>query len=317
MDEMEFIREARRLYSIHSILGVDPRKEWLVCPMPQHIHHANTPSFSIYTAADGVQRFKCHGNCGLSGDVIDLVGYLYVPNYEKGSIEHVRRAITYLDRKYDLSPPEMKPKTPRLDPHEWRKYYPAERVVRAYAASRGLTNETLAKFKIGQYKHFMAMPTFEEGVLRMIKFRNTWPPERLDQGDFNSLRFWSAKGSVKGLFNYGAVAFTEQPVLILKGEIPVMLCDQYGLLACAPTGGESSLAKQYMPQLAFAEVRVVVGDNDPDPAVRAKMHKAAERRARVLKAELRYPPPEYKDIDEFILADPSAVEVIRSWLRSR
>jgi hypothetical protein len=128
------------------------------------------------------------------------------------------------------------------------------------------------------------------------------------------MRFWAAKGSKKGLFNHDAVAYTSDPVLILKGEIPVMLCDQHGLLACAPTGGEGSYVGTYFEKLAFSCKRVVVGDNDKDPGVRQKMRAAAKRRAKSLHAELRFPPEDFKDIDQWMLADPNAVEVIRSWL---
>jgi hypothetical protein len=44
------------------------------------------------------------------------------------------------------------------------------------------------------------------------------------------------------------------------------------------------------------------------------MQAAAKERAKVLGAELRFPPEGYKDVDLWILKDPSAASVIRSWL---
>jgi hypothetical protein len=314
MASISSIREAHLLYDIHTVLGLPASRRWTICPLPQHIHSSNTASFSIFTSPDGVQRFKCHGNCGLQGDVIDLVGYLNVPNYSPGNIDHLMQAISLLGAEFEIRPPRQERRR-AIKPAEWRRFIPPGEAVVEYAASRGLTKETLDKFHVGQFKHFMSIPAFEGGVLRGIKFRSTWPVEKADGHDFDSLRFWAAKGSVKALFNYDRVAYTEEPVLVLKGEIPVMLCDQEGFLACAPTGGEGSYIEQWKPLLAFSRKVVVVGDNDPDPEVNAKMVAKARYRAKLLQAELRFPPANHKDLDEWMLADPRAVEAIRSWLR--
>jgi hypothetical protein len=56
--------------------------------------------------------------------------------------------------------------------------------------------------------------------------------------------------------------------------------------------------------LALADV-VVIGDNDPDPKVREETRKLAERRAKELNGKLFFPPEQYKDVDEWIVDDPS------------
>lgn len=49
--------------------------------------------------------------------------------------------------------------------------------------------------------------------------------------------------------------------------------------------------------------------------MRAAMYRAAARRAETFHAVLKRPPQEYKDIDEFLLADPEyALSMIRSWI---
>ncbi len=97
-DTMSFedIRDVRRIYDIHDVLGVSNRTRWMVCPLPGHVHNSNTASFSIYWDEEGVQRFKCHGNCGLMGDVVDLVGYLEVPGYDPRSINSVMQSVALL-----------------------------------------------------------------------------------------------------------------------------------------------------------------------------------------------------------------------------
>ncbi len=283
--------------------------------MPSHVHANHTPSFRIFTGEDGVQRFQCHGNCGLGGDVVDLAGHLYVDGYNDKDPRDIEEAIKYLGANAPIREPRAALPKAGLAPNKWREYYPAGPEVVAYAATRGLHTNTLKHFRVGQYKHFMAIPIFEQEVLKGIKFRNTWPKEKLQgEATFDSLRFWAEKGSSKALFNYDGVAHTTQPLLVLKGEIPVMLMHQFGILACAITGGESAFIEPWLPLFAYSRRIVVVGDNDEDPETRAKMVAKAEHRAQALRADLKFPPEGVKDIDEWVLKDRAAIGVIRSWI---
>jgi hypothetical protein len=155
--------------------------------------------------------------------------------------------------------------------------------------------------------HFMTMPTFEDGVLKGIKYRNTLAefPDYFTR--WERLRFAAETGSKKSVFNIDAVAYKEDPFLIVKGEIPVMLLSQFGILACAPNAGEGAKAAKWFPKLMLSAKRVLVGDNDAKDK--------AEMRAIELVAELRFPPEKYKDIDEFILAELDAVEIVKGWLK--
>jgi hypothetical protein len=172
-----------------------------------------------------------------------------------------------------------------------------------YAAIRGLTRETLERFRVGQSGKYMAMPCFEAGLLRGIKMRNTDPSCDMDH------RFFQLKGSRQGLFNFDRVKQALEPVLIVKGEIPCMLLDQLGFLACAPTGGEGGWQEEWRTALALSKKRIIVGDNDR-PGV-----ELGQKRAAFLHAELKFPPPAYKDIDQFILGDRVlALETIQRWL---
>jgi hypothetical protein len=160
------------------------------------------------------------------------------------------------------------------------------------------------KFKIGQpikemedepynlwdHGKWITIPTFHSGELMGIKLRN-----RLNE----RIRYLQVSGSKKGLFNYNKVTMTTDSVLVVKGEITAMVADRFGILACAPTGGEGSYMDDVANALAFANV-VVMGDND---------NKAqAERRADQLGAELAFPPPEWNGWDDWALEDKSAIE---------
>lgn len=278
------IEEARKTHDIQAILGTD--KKYLVCPMPQHVHHHHTPSFMIFWR-EGVQYFRCHGNCGLTGDVIDLVGYLRIPGYNRKNGKMVAEALTLLDTRYEqkIVVPE---KEVTLAPGQWIEFLPPGPEVIEYAALRGLTPETLRKFSVGQRGRYMTMPCFEHQKLTGIKCRNTTN---------NGIRFFQVEGSRQGLFNYDAVEYATGVVFVTKGEIPTMLMSQIGYLACAPTGGESGWREEYRTALALAQC-VYVGDND------GAGRKYGERRAAILNALLKFPPEQYKDWDEWYLADP-------------
>lgn len=303
------IRDYRKIYHIRNILGVASNKRWMSCPLPQHRRSAgrvSTPSFSIYYDRDGVERWKCHGNCGLHGDVIDLVGYMNVPSYNPKDINDVLKATAILGNKHEITVQPVVRERNILDINAWKKYIPPGQPVVEYALARGLNMQTIEKFKIGQRKMYMAMPCFEKERLIGIKFRYV--------GEDDQLRFFVEKGGSAGLFNYDAVAWSHKKVLIVKGEIPAMMLDQYGLLACAPTAGEGSPAAEYAPMLGLSKKRIVIGDNDRDPKVREQMNKRARARANALLAELRFPPEEYKDVDEWILNDIFAIATIKEWL---
>ncbi|MGD0002830.1 MAG: hypothetical protein ABSE06_01230 [Anaerolineaceae bacterium] len=294
----DMIEEACATHDIHTILGT--RKRSIVCPLPQHIHKNHTASFSIFWK-EGRQYWKCHGNCQLEGDVVDLVGYLRVPGYTRWNPQSVRRALTSIDERYEIE--YVKPKKETiLRGGEWNDFLPPGEEVIEYAKTRGLTAETLRIFRVGQCGQNMSMPCFMDKKLKGIKMR------RLGS---TGLRYWSLEGSRQGLFNFDNVAYKQEPVLMVKAEIPCMLMHQEGFLACAPTGGESSGSgwnETWRTALALARV-IVVGDND-EPG-----RKLGLNRAVIMNGKLVFPPVVHKDIDEWWLSDPEgARKQITKWM---
>lgn len=303
------LRDIARLYDIYDVLRLDRSRKVHVCPFPGHPHQHLTPSLGIRVFRDGVQRFHCFGSCGARGDAIDAVGYMQIPFYDPQNGEHVKMAAALLSQGW--SPLEIAitaPQREMLDPLLWRQYLPPGRKVIDYATQeRGLTIATLSRFRVGEHKGAMTIPAFEDGMLKGIKYRATWKEPKL--------RFWQEEGSTTALFNYDGVAWTIEPVLIVKGEIPVMLLDQLGFKACCITVGEGYTdVSAWKPQLSFARKLVVVMDNDKDPDVNRRMQAAAREKAQALGAEIAAPPVGYHDIDAWLLADPAAVGEIRAWL---
>jgi hypothetical protein len=311
---MSIIADARKLYDIRGVLGLDGTKKTIVCPLPMHSHQHNTPSFSIFTRPDGVQYFRCHGSCGEEGDVVDLAGFLRIPGYNPKDTEMVKRAITILQGGYQISPPQaQRVKIARLPYDTVLKMPEPDLDILAYADERGLTEETLRNYGVRKYetmgKKFMAIPTFHYGTLMGIKLRNIDARTKWD-------RFQFYPGSATGLFNYGGVFANAAPVLIVKAEIPAMLLLQHGIHACAPSGSENVNRGELFQAMAWAVKRIVVKDNDEDHGVRKKMDIYAGERAKAFQAGLKAPPDGMKDIDQWVLAEGErALETIRGWLR--
>ena len=293
------IGDIRRLYDIRDILGLSARRKWINCPLPLHPHKHFTPSFSIYEGKDGVQRFKCHGNCGAYGDVIDLAGYMWVPGYNPKTSGDLAKAIEMLGVRGNVHiPTSEKTKAVSLGIGAHKKYLPIGNEAREYAHSRGLNDESIAKFQIGQDRMYMTMPYFRDGRLRGIKKRNC--------SDRRGLRYIAETGSRGDLFNIDAIQFTNGHCFVVKAELPTILLDQWGFKAVAPTGGEGSWDDRWRTDLGLSRL-TVIGDND------GPGRSLGVSRATKFGARLEYPPEEYKDVDEYMLAHP---EEALSWLQA-
>lgn len=293
--------DVSRLYDIRDIVKSEKRK--ILCPLPGHKHANYTPSFSIFFSR-GKQYWRCHG-CGRHGDVIDLVGYLNVPFYDRKNSEHLKTAINILTgsefSKSPVAPPPPKPN--KIYQGEWKKYFPANDMVTEYALARGISKEILERFKIGSIdvygNIYMTIPCFEHGVLKGIKCR-------IVSGLGG--RYICIDGSVSGLFNYDGINSDTGKIFVAKGEIAAMVLESLGYTACAPTNGECGDITPFASAFALAKKIVVISDNDPKESTKKQIEKCAQKRAKLLKAELVYPPEDFKDIDEWILAEPESAK---------
>ncbi len=312
------IEDIRKMYDLVDIVeraGVllkgGATKKWGLCPFPDHVHKSFTPSFSIYWTGDR-QRFKCHGSCGRSGDVIDFAGYMNDASYNSDdNTKYVKAANLLSGGRYEISIPTRPPPTPSLPQWLADDCIPANSTTLRYAFGRGIGIDQIKKFSIGQPtprmekepynlwdpQKWITIPTFHGDELMGIKLRN-------NAG--GRIRYMNVSGSRKGLFNYNGVAMSTEAVLVVKGEITAMVADGFGFLACAPTGGEGSYMDGVIHALAFAKV-LVIGDNDN--------RDLAERRATQLNAKVAFPPKDYNGWDDWVLSDLSAIERTKQWMQ--
>lgn len=329
------LRDIPGLYDIETMLersGVQVSgtsgARYCVCPLPQHAHSTHpTPSFSIFSRG-GTQRFKCHGNCGLTGNVIDFIGYMELSGYDKSREMYRKAAELLTGGEYRISPPEIPQAVTSLPNWLWEEMIPPSEAAVRYALSRGIGEMEIEEFRLGtpamkmkeepynlhSPRKWMSMPTFHLGELVGIKLRRIQQP-----GERVKVRFLQVPGSRKGLFNHDAVYLEQGIVFVVKAEITTMVLTTFArkhnlpLLACAPTGGEGAYVTDIQHALGLARV-IVVGDNDPG-TIGERTKAQAERRAAEFNGILRFPPPEFKDLDDFIRAKPNeARSMIEGWI---
>lgn len=286
-------------YNIRDLVEIKVEKmeaAYGLCPF----HHDTNPSFTIFTFK-GKQYWRCH-RCDLSGDIVDLVKRLKGVEYDE--------AVQIIRDTLPVNPPDIRPDSV-LPQWSWETFLPVSPTIMRYAAKRGISLKSLREFKIGSaskvidgvavkdgYEKLMSIPTFHFDDLIGIKIRNI-------KG--GKVRYWSVKGSKKGLWGYNDVAYISDPVILAKGEIAAIVLREHGFLSCAPTGGEASDIDQFRKIFIRAPI-LVIGDNDE------KGVEAARMRAEILGGWAVFPPKNYKDVDEWLLDDSNAKCRIREWL---
>lgn len=244
-----------------------------------------------------MQRFKCHGNCSVHGTVIDLAGYLWVAGYNPRSKKDIGRAVDQLRIRGSVTIPEREVKATLIAHNAHKGYEPIGTEARKFAHTRGLNDDTIKEFNLGQDGHYLTMPYYREGRLRGIKKRRWYETARW--------RYLAEEGSRGDLYNIDSVMYTNGHVFIVKAELPCMLLNQWGFKSVAPTGGEGSFNADWRMELGLSRL-TVIGDND------GPGKKLGTKRAESFGAVLRFPAPEFKDVDEYMLARP---EEAREWLQ--
>jgi hypothetical protein len=317
--DLDSIRSCYNIEDLVSGLKGSSSSRWGICPLPQHKHSSRpTPSFSVfwkYYKGQKVQYFKCHGNCGLTGTVIDLAGYMWVAGYHKYDINMYQKAAEALSGgKCQINPPNAPPPVPELPDWLAQDMLPPSKAVVDYALSRGIDINQLEKFSVGTPKEWMkgepydirnpqdwmAIPTFHHDRLFGIKLRNI-----TNKG----LRYMSIKGSKKGLWNHNAVWMRGGPTIVTKGEIAGMVLASHGFnQVCAPTAGEGGRITEITQAVSLSK-NIVIGDNDD------KGREAGIQRAALLSGCLHFPPQEFKDVDQWINKRPQeAMNTMKRWL---
>lgn len=325
---VETLDDVRKKHDLPTVVGryVDHVKPKMVCPFPDHIHSNNTPSFSMYQV-DGVQRFKCHGSCGHSGDVIDFIGYMEIPGYDKHNSAHVARAIELLNSETaTIKPPITLPKEkPPLRQEavkamvlRWEMNLYNMPQALEYLYSRGITKEVMRRNKIGyrfyspnelkEHKrggHYISIPTFRGDYLVGVKFRRV---ETMHDGDtplryrsFSSKRYGK---SGLGVFGYNGAKGYTGVIFSPEGEMDAMLIESLTPhRAVCMNAGANSISDDLL--VVGGGIPVFLAEGDAP----GRRH-ASEKRDLIGKGYIEHIP--FGDVGEFY--KEKGAHVVRRWL---
>ena len=318
----------RQLYDLPTIVGqmtgMDVHRT-MVCPMPFHQHHNMSASFGMFVDKQGIQRFKCFGQCGAQGDVIDFAGYYHLgAGYNPNDPEHIKTALAYL-RGNPISAKRtvLKKKGKSLDQriirpllHKWQHdlwtcdkalEYCEQRGIRTVAAQFGLGYQCIEP-RYTKYEgkhgvlpgHYLCIPTFQAQEIISVKLRRIssfYGPD-----DIKPIRYDSVSGSKigtgqPGIFNGDKVQFTQDRVFSPEGEFDVMLATALGFQACCVNGGANVMSERLALILAHADP-VWIADSDEA----GRRHAEAKRQSVGKGIIIDFAP--FKDLGDFYETHP-------------
>lgn len=106
--------------------------------------------------------------------------------------------------------------------------------VSAWLKSRGISEETAAKFKLAaKADEAVIFPSMQDGQLVHLKFRSV-----------DEKKFWSSKGTGKYLFGWQALKKDVRSVVLTEGEMDCLAAAEYGLQALSIPFGAGKGEKQ-------------------------------------------------------------------------
>lgn len=167
---------------------------------------------------------------GEGGDLIDL----FAAVHGVGIAEAITLAKGHLgirDEKPRVKPAQNRQYTKPKPPKSVRRAQP-ESAITKYMRGRGISEKTMAAYRVAEDGDTMVFPCFRHGELVMLKFMID---HRARGGERKS---WASKDSEPCLFGWQAIPANARTVTITEGEIDAMSAFEYGYPALSvPFGG--------------------------------------------------------------------------------
>jgi len=278
------------------------------------LFHGDTdPSFTIYQAADGGQRFKCFG-CGAAGDVVDF--YERWRGVDKAAAVKELAARAGVDLQDRLAPaarrsPAIPVAMSLADGELERQVAALERhpeVITFLQEKRRLSPEIIRRARLGYdgQQHRIVIPVLDKKGstvrTRLYDWQHKYPGRKVVWGP----------GTERPRL-YPAWALQEKELLLCAGEMDTLAAWSLGIPAITGTAGEKSWGKAFSEPLAGKRVTICY-DVDPEGQDGARL--VADQLAKVA-AEVRLlslplawqKKGDPKDITDWILAGGTAEQL--------
>jgi DNA primase len=241
--EQEYNPREDYLLFYTKILGnVKKRKfPWYKAFCPFHEDH-KTPNLSINIISG---HYKCFA-CGAKGGPEEFIvqknkqGYTFnfVPNAQG---EHLNRLSKYEEKH--MSELDMAVEESRVDTaHEFLFRQPF--AIQKLTKDRGLTIETIKKYKIGYLKGAITIPIYNKN------------------GKFVSLKFhkkYQTEGAVTQLFPWDAL--NKNYVVLVEGELDAIILQQHGINGITQTSGANGWLDEFNKEF-HKKIVYLAYDND-------------------------------------------------------
>ena len=312
--EIDIFKEIKERVGIRQIVeqyyGPVNYSNKAICPF----HQEKTPSFSVLEKEN---MFKCFG-CGKGGDGIKFVemikelppldaAKLIDSDFHLGLFDNQEYKPTKksIPKKMEKSMPKKEEKPFELDPsikpylQECAKHIDEQ----TYMQSRGLTLDTLKKFKVGYDKerNAIVMPYSNSMTyyqLRTISEKRFFKPEREKAGE-------------EPLYNERVLATkTRTPIFIVESPICAMSVTQEGgsALATCGTGCINKLTEALKNQKPRGALILCFDNDEPGIEASNKMAKELDNlQVKYIKFNIA---PGCKDPNEMLLADKDKFDLL-------
>ncbi len=207
-----------------------------LCPF----HEETDPSFSFNSDTG---QWHCFVKCG-GGNI-----YTFLEKHLK--LETKKERVQFLCKRLGITMTEDDQELEGIvDDSIWRQYHKfllsKEIILRKLAEQRGLTLDTIKKFKLGFHKNRITIPIFdEENTCRNIRYYAF-----LNRGDGMKLLNHTDDSE----YNFGRMRLfpienlVNKKILIVEGEMDAILANQLGINAVTATSGAGSFNKLWIPK---------------------------------------------------------------------
>lgn len=251
------------------IKQVDENQYVSLCPM----HTDTQPSFGFNTKTG---LWNCYAGCGSGNIFTFLQQHLNIDTKQ----ERIQWLCKYLGIKYDGSILQG-----IIDDAIWQEYH--EKLINNHGLllalndKRGITIDTVKKFKLGQYNAKITIPIFDEKGkcvnIRYYAFGKTDITHKMlnhkDDTDFSygQMRLYP----IANILQY-------QKLIMFEGEMDTILANQLGIPGITVTSGAGSFRDEWAPK--FFKGKTIYICYDIDQAGKAgairvakKIHRFAEK----------------------------------------
>lgn len=263
-------------------------------------HDENDPSLTIWP-----DRMFCFG-CRESMDLIDFVAWREQIDGDDYSFDRVLEVVASKYVGLVPAPPPSRPivrQAVRVMPTNVADYLHKQlnHSRRAWLYSRGLTDETIDREKLGYEGHAFAIPVWSEsGELLTVRYRRD--DDALGDRVETYSKYWGIKGrNDPMLYNVRAFKLVEEWgwIVICEGELDAIRLYQEGLPAVSATNGANALDENLAEQIKKIKPAKIILAYDQDEGGRINGIRVARmfgRRGRVM----RWPPSMGKDVTEYL-----------------